>query len=139
MVQLRAASNNLTPLEHKRFQTTLREIAGSNQTVMPAANNDRVVFHPCYPRLNILQHLQRRITTGRAHDPTARVRGRAAHVQIFYRRSILRPTRRGSQKEKLFERQFALENISFRQTKLALEIERRHHLSIANQLANVWS
>jgi len=49
----------------------------------------------------------------------------AAHVEIANWRTILRPTGRGPQKEKLFQRKFTLEDISFRQTKLAFEIERR--------------
>jgi hypothetical protein len=47
MVQLRAAPNNVTPLEHKRFQPALREIASGHKTVVPTTNDDRVVFHPC--------------------------------------------------------------------------------------------
>src|ERR1044072_8499618 len=87
--------------------------------------------------LNILQHLQRRIPSRRAHDPAARMRRRTAHVKVLDRRAVLRPTRRGPQKEELFERQLALENIPFRQTKIALQIERRQHLSLVNQTLDV--
>src|SRR6185369_13043815 len=47
------------------------------------------------------------------------------------------PSRRGSQKEELFERQLSLKNISFRQTKIAFKIEWSQNLSIANQLLDV--
>jgi hypothetical protein len=36
-------TNNFTPLEHKRFQTSLCQVAGSNQPIVPAADNDDVV------------------------------------------------------------------------------------------------
>src|ERR1041384_8083264 len=90
-----------------------------------------------YPRLNIFQQLQRRISTRCTHDPTTRMRRRSAHVEILDRRAILRPSRRRSQKEKLFERQLTLKNISFRQTKITFEIEWRQNLPIANQLLDV--
>ena len=65
------------------------------------------------------------------------MRRRTAHVEIFDGRSVLRPAGRGPQEEELFERQLALKNVAFRQTKLTLEIERRHHLAVRNQLPDV--
>src|ERR1041384_1732744 len=89
-------------------------------------------------RLNILEHLERRIPPRRAHDPAAGMRRRPAHVKVLDRRAILRPTRRRTQKEELLERQLALEDVPLRQTKLTLEIQRRQHLTIANQALEVW-
>src|SRR5215204_463890 len=86
---------------------------------------------------NILQHLEGSISSRRAHDSATGMRRRTAHVKVFDRRAILRPARCGSQEEELLERQFALENVSLRQSKLAFEIERRQHLSIANQALDV--
>src|SRR5438445_12150117 len=72
---------------------------------------------------SILQYLDSGIASACAHDAAAGMRRRSAHVKIFYRRAILRPARRRPQKEKLFQRQLALKNISFRQSELAFEIK----------------
>src|SRR5687767_7317460 len=66
------------------------------------------------------------------------MRRRAAHVQISDGRLVLGPTRRRSQKEKLLKCQLALEDVSFRKPKVALDIERRQHLPVQDQVANVW-
>src|SRR6185369_5045024 len=137
MVQLDTAADTLTTFEHERLQPALREVSRSHESIVTTTYYDRIVFHPCYPRLKVFQHLQRRIASGRTHDAAAGMRRRAAHVEVLDRRAILRPTRRGPQKEKLFERQLTLKNISFRQAKLTFEIEWRHHLSIANQFTDV--
>ena len=60
-----------------------------------------------------------------------------AHVKIPDGRAILGPTRRGPQKEELFERQLSLKNIAFRETELSLNIERRQHLPVQDQLLDV--
>src|SRR5207302_4112214 len=73
----------------------------------------------------------------RTHDATARMRGRSTHVEILNWRAVLGPARRRPQKEKLFQTQFALKDISFRQTKLAFEIERCQNLSMKNDVLNV--
>ena len=65
------------------------------------------------------------------------MRGRSAHVEIANRRSILGPAGGRAQKEKLLERQLALKNISFRQTKVPFEIERSQHLAMQNQILDV--
>src|ERR1041384_6043608 len=133
-----AAAHDLAPFEHKRLQSALREIAPSNQTIVSGSNNCDVVSRHPFIRfirgLNIFQQLKRCISTWRTHDPTTRMRRRPAHVKVFDRRAILRPPRRRSQKEKLLERQLTLKNISFRQTKIAFEIEWRQNLTISNQL-----
>src|SRR6266446_1875029 len=85
----------------------------------------------------ILQNLHGRIASTRTHDAAARMRGRSAHVEILNWRAILGPARRRPQKEKLFQTQFALKDISFRQTKLAFEIERRQNLSMKNNVTDV--
>src|SRR5687767_4076916 len=66
------------------------------------------------------------------------MRRRAAHVQISDGSLVLGPTRRRSQKEKLLKCQLALEDISFRESKVALEIKRSQHLPVQDQVANVW-
>ena len=61
------------------------------------------------------KHDSRGIASGRAHHPASRMRGRAAEIEVRYRRPILGPTRQGSIEEELFEREFSLKDISFRQ------------------------
>src|SRR5437870_12344868 len=66
------------------------------------------------------------------------MRRRSAHVEILDWRTILCPTRRRSQKEKLFQGQFALKNVSLGQTKFAFKIERRQDLSMKNDVFDIW-
>src|SRR4030095_11390477 len=70
------------------------------------------------------QHHQRRVSSRRAHDSAARMRRRAAHVEVLDRGLVLRPPRHGPEKEQLLQRQFTLKDISLRQPPLALEIAR---------------
>jgi len=49
------------------------------------------------------QHLECREASRRAHDPAARVRGRAAHPEVPQRRAIARPSRHGPVEEELLE------------------------------------
>src|SRR5437899_4415987 len=88
--------------------------------------------------LNIFQNLHRRIPSARSHNAAAGMRCRSAHVKVLDWRAILCPTRRRSQKEKLFQGQLALENISFGQTKFAFEIEWRQDLSMKNDSTDIW-
>src|SRR5258708_38536446 len=62
---------------------------------------------------------------------------RSANVEILNRRTILGPARSGPQKEKLFQRQLTLKNISLRQTKLAFQIKRRQDLSMKNDVFDI--
>src|ERR671925_278706 len=75
----------------------------------------------------------------RAHDAATWMCRRAAHVEIFDWRAVIGPSRDRAQKEKLFKRKFALKNISLRQAKFALEIERRQHLLTDDDVFDVWS
>src|SRR4051812_26652895 len=65
------------------------------------------------------------------------MRGGAAHVQIADRRAVLRPSRGGPEKEELFERQLTLKDVAFRESKLPLDVERRQHLAMKNDVADV--
>src|ERR671939_1292253 len=89
------------------------------------------------PPLSIFQEFQSRIASGRAHDPAARMRRRAAHVKIPDGRAILRPARRRPQEEELFEGELSLKDVAFGEAELALQIERREHLPVQDQLADV--
>src|SRR6202041_353895 len=52
--------------------------------------------------------------------------------------AIPRPACRRPQKEKLFERKFTLKNISFGQTGLALDIQRRDELFADDDVLYIW-
>src|SRR5437868_12820537 len=63
--------------------------------------------------------------------------GRAAHIQVSDRRPKTRIARHRPQEEKLLERKLALKNVALAQTKLALQIERRHYLPVQNDVLDV--
>src|SRR6185295_12096376 len=65
------------------------------------------------------------------------MRRRAAHVETVDRRLVLRPSWSRTQEEQLLQCQLALEDIAFRQSPLALEIQRRHHLTMQDGVAHV--
>src|SRR5262245_18160965 len=77
----------------------------------------------------------RRIAPRRTHDAAAGMRGGAAHPQVSNRRLVLGPSRRRAEEEKLLERQLALKNVPFAQPELPLEIERRQHLPVEDDIA----
>src|SRR5277367_3007373 len=65
------------------------------------------------------------------------MRGRAAHVELFYRSAITGPAGGGTQEEKLFERKFALKNISFGQAGLAFNVQRSDELFSDDEIFQV--
>src|SRR3954467_6348737 len=87
--------------------------------------------------LPLAEDFLRRIESGRAHDAAAWMRRRAAHIQIVNGSAVLRPARYGPQKEQLLERQFTLKDIAFRQAELALDIQRRQHLAMQNDVLQI--
>ena len=67
------------------------------------------------------------------------MRGRAAHVEVADGRAVLRPARDGTKKEELLERQLALEDVALGQAPLALEVERRDDLPVADDVRAGWA
>src|ERR1700746_3152844 len=65
------------------------------------------------------------------------MRSRSTHVEVLDRRAILRPPGDGPQEEQLLERKFTLEDVSFAQTPLTLEIERRDDLLLNDGVLQV--
>ena len=65
------------------------------------------------------------------------MRRRPAHIKVFYRCFVVRPTRHRPQKEKLLQRKFALKNISLCQTKFSFQVQRRQHLPPHNNFLDV--
>src|SRR5215471_9683055 len=85
----------------------------------------------------ILEDFERCQPSRRAHDAATRMRGRAAHIKVLDRRAELRVPRHGAQEEELLERQFALEDIAFAQAEFALQIQRREHLFVEDDVFKV--
>ena len=65
------------------------------------------------------------------------MRGRSAHIKVLDGSAELRPTRHRPQEEELLQRKFALENVAFAKPELALQIERRDHLAMQNDVLDV--
>src|SRR5690348_13323954 len=85
----------------------------------------------------VFEDFQRGKPAGSAHNSAARVCCRAAHIKVLDGRAELRVSRDWAQKEKLFERKFALEDVALAQPKLTFEVQRREHLFIDNDVAYV--
>src|SRR5439155_19927866 len=83
------------------------------------------------------QDSQRGVAPGRAHDAAAWMRRRAAHPELPNRRLVLSPAGNRAREEQLLERQLALKDVAFRQAELALEIERRQHLAVQDDVLDV--
>src|SRR5260370_3308758 len=62
---------------------------------------------------------------------------RSTHVEILDWGAILRPTRGRPEKEKLFESELTLKNVSLRKTKIAFKIQGRQDLSMQNQILDI--
>ena len=88
--------------------------------------------HRFCPRIRSAQ-----LRAGRAHDAAAGMRRRSAHPQVAHRRRVLRPPGHRAREEQLFERQLALEDIALGQPEVALEVERRQHLPVQDDVADV--
>src|SRR5687768_13171545 len=80
------------------------------------------------------QDLARSIRARRRHDAATRVRSRAAHVEALRRPAVLRETGERAVEQQLVHRQLALEDVALGQTHLVLELARRAHLDVGDQL-----
>src|SRR5271165_425678 len=58
-----------------------------------------------------------------AHDATAGMRCRAAHVEAVDGRAVVSPSGNRAEEKKLLEGKFALKNIALREAEFALEVE----------------
>ena len=65
------------------------------------------------------------------------MRCRSAHPQVPDRGRVVGPTRNGPEEEQLFQRELALKDVAFGEPELALEIERRQHLAMEDDVADV--
>src|ERR1035441_10717461 len=90
----------------------------------------------CRP-LDVFQNLQRCQPPVRAHNATAWMRRRSAHIKVLDRRPVLRPARHGAQEEQLLQRKLPLEDVAFAQSPLTLQIERCDHLFVKDQVLDV--
>src|SRR5581483_11544248 len=87
----------------------------------------------------VFEDFKGRKPAGRAHHASAGVGRRSAHIEIPDGSAKLRISRRRTQKEKLLQRKLALKDIAFSQSKFALQIERRQHLPVQNDVFDVGS
>src|SRR5437764_2619300 len=135
-----ATADDAATLQYQRLEPRLSEIKSGDQTVVPTTdNNDFLLFAHGLDgaALPVVQDLHRRQPTGSAHDAAAGVRGRAAHIKVLHRRAVLRPSRDRTQEEQLLERELALEDVSFGQSELAFQVERRDHLASTDDALDV--
>src|SRR6478609_6593639 len=88
-------------------------------------------------RLRLLQHPPGGVPARRAHDPSARMGGGPAHKEVANRGRVARPAGRRTQEEELLERQLTLEDVPFRQSPFALEVERRDDLTVKDEVLEV--
>src|ERR1700680_2956945 len=65
------------------------------------------------------------------------MRGRAANVEVLDRRPELRPPRNGAEEEQLLQRKLTLKNVAFAEAEFALEIKRRNHLFVQDDVLDV--
>src|SRR6185436_8624476 len=85
----------------------------------------------------LLEDSQRRVAAGGAHDAAAGVRRRAAQVEVADRRFVLRPPGSGTEEEELLQRQLSLEDVALRETEGPLDVERRQHLAMQDDVLDV--
>src|SRR5262245_1513131 len=83
------------------------------------------------------QYPERRIPSRCAHDAASGMRSRSTHPEVADRRRVLRPSGSRTKEEQLLEGQLALKDVAFGEPELALEIERREHLPMQDDVANV--
>src|SRR5687767_4961942 len=62
---------------------------------------------------------------------------RSAHIEVADGRLIAGPARRRPQKEQLLERELALKDVALGEAKFTLEIERRDHLPMQDDVLDV--
>src|SRR5262245_50004737 len=79
------------------------------------------------------EDLERSVAAWRPHDAAARMGGRPAHEEVLDRRPILSPARHRPKEQQLFERELTLKDVALGQTPLALQIERRHDLTMDDE------
>ena len=141
----RAAPPDSRALQDEDAQAGLRQVGRGHQPVVAAADDDRVV-----PRVALAARRppagasarstsqRRRCLPGRAHDPAARVGGRAAQPQVLDRASRYRaqPGHRPVE-EQLLQRELALEDVALGQAERLLDVQRRQHLPVQDHVADV--
>src|SRR5580700_1904561 len=87
--------------------------------------------------LDVFQNFQSGETSRCAHDSSAGMSGRTTHIKILNGRAEARIAWRGTQEEKLLQREFALENVAFAQSPLAFEIKWSDSLPVENDVFDV--
>jgi hypothetical protein len=132
-----SAADDGAAFQDERPQTLSRQIECGDQAVVPAANDHdfgRWRHVLVFTFSGVFQDFKRRQASRRPHDSATRMHGRSAHVEVSNWGAVSRPSGDGPQKEKLFERELALENISLGQAGLSFDVERRNDLFADNDV-----
>src|SRR5262245_40216288 len=100
------AANLGSPFEHQGLEPGLGQVKGCYQTVVSAADDDEVAsfrHESVFPRgsgsLTVFENLERCQASRGAHDSSARMRSRAAEVEILDRRAEGRVSRHRPKEE----------------------------------------
>ena len=108
-----------------------------HQTVHAAADDEDIASCDDQ-RFRASRITKRRVASRCAHDAAAGMRRRAAHPRGSGSASCTAPSPgTGRSEEQLLERQLALEDVALRQPEVALEVERRQHLPVQDDVADV--
>src|SRR5439155_10087734 len=89
---------------------------------------------PCCP-----ENLPCGVLTGAARETMARVRPRAAEIQVAERCPILRPSERRPHREQLIQRELAVKDVAAGQSVCRLEIRGRDDLSMLDERSQAGS
>src|SRR3984885_1047658 len=87
--------------------------------------------------LDVFQNFQSGEASRCAHDSAAGMSGRTTHIKIPNGRAEACIAWRGTQEEKLLQREFTLENVAFAQSPLAFEIKRSDDLPVKDDVFDV--
>src|ERR1700733_3776244 len=87
--------------------------------------------------LDVFQNFQSGETSGCAHDSAPGMSGRTTYIKILNGRAEARIAWRGTQEEKLLQREFTLENVAFAQSPLTFEIKRSDDLPVQDDVFDV--
>ena len=119
------------------FRPALASSAAAVRPLTAAADHDDVGPHATLPRLQSFRISRAARRPGAPMMPPPGMGGGAAHVEVLHRRAVAGPARHGPQEEELLEGQLALEDVALGEAPLALQVQRRQHLAVQDELLQV--
>ena len=132
LVGHRRAADLVAPLEHQGLATRARKIGRGDQAVVAAADDDGTA-HLIFP----LRTASAALRPGAPMMPPPGCVADPQSSEAVDRRAVVGPAWHRTQEEELFERQLALEDVALGERPRALEIERRHHLTVQDDVFQV--